>query len=148
MTEDTRRLQKQTDLRAASITVDFTAPELGAAWKDVLDGKETWMLASYESKSKLKLVGKGSGGFAELVDALSDDEVMYAGFKYEQGRTKFCFLSWVGENVGGMKKARASQDISSVKHLIDPIHNEINALSRDDITPEAVRGRLGADAEF
>ena len=67
--EDTRRLQKQTDLRAASITVDFTAPELGAAWKDVLDGKETWMLASYESKSKLKLVGKGSGGFAELVDA-------------------------------------------------------------------------------
>ena len=67
--------------------------------------------------------GEGGPGIDEWHSHLSDDEVQFALLKFIMGdreskRPKFVFISWIGPNVGVMKKAKVSIHKASVKEFI------------------------------
>jgi hypothetical protein len=76
-----------------------------------------WVLFGHEGKS-LKVLGSGSGGYAELEGFFQDEEIVYGvlglqvadedgGSEYKT--TKYIFISWVGPKVKPLTKARSSQ---------------------------------------
>jgi len=71
----------------------------------------------------LGLLAKGSGGLQGLLEHLKEDERIYGYFKVTWGeeesrREKFIFLTWVGERVPPLKKARVSTDKAFVKQVV------------------------------
>ena len=77
----------------------------------------------YEGNAKIVLQGKGSGGLSELTSEFKDDQCQYAYLRVISGdsesrRTKFVFISWCGEQVGALKRAKMSVHKASVKTVI------------------------------
>ncbi len=77
----------------------------------------------YEGNNKIVVQGSGSGGLEELKGILQDDQVHYGYLRVVSGdseskRAKFVFISWVGEKVGALKRAKVSVHKASVKQVI------------------------------
>ena len=77
------------------------------------DGSTTnWTLSLFE-KDALRLIGSGSGGADELSTQLTADGVYYGLVRTTEQidkstTVKFVFISFLGENLGVMKKAKMS----------------------------------------
>jgi hypothetical protein len=92
------------------------SPEIAAAYELVRDDKDetNWLLISYASKkgSKVELTATGTGGLAELAEKLDPAQAQYAYVRVtyandsESTRTKFIFVSYIGENCPVMRKVR------------------------------------------
>ena len=77
----------------------------------------------YEGNSKIVVKGSGSGGLDELKGSLEDDQVNYGYLRVTSGdseskRSKFVFISWVGEKVGPLKRAKVSVHKAGVKQVV------------------------------
>jgi hypothetical protein len=69
------------------------------------------------------LQDKGAGGLDDLASRFADDQAQYAYIRVISGdqesrRTKFIFISWCGESVGALKRAKMSVHKASVKQVI------------------------------
>ncbi|GAM16930.1 hypothetical protein SAMD00019534_001050 [Acytostelium subglobosum LB1] len=131
-------------------------PELAAAYQDVLtDATETnWCLFGYEGASNIVLQGKGTGGLAELVGNFAADQCQYAYLRVLSGdeeskRAKFVFISWCGESVGALKRAKMSVHKASVKQVIKNYGVEVHATTHDELDESALLTKIkkssGAD---
>lgn len=120
------------------------------------DGTPTnWVLFGHEGKS-LKVLGSGSGGYAELEGFFQDEEIVYGvlglevadedgGSEYKT--TKYIFISWVGPKVKPLTKARSSQvRVALYKHAKNHLQlaAEIQALERSEISEELIKQKLNA----
>lgn len=77
----------------------------------------------YEGKTKIVVGSKSAGGLDELLQQFSADQVLYALLRMEDGdresrRIKFIFITWVGQNVGGMAKAKAVGHKTQVQKIV------------------------------
>lgn len=77
----------------------------------------------YEGNSKIVVAGSGAGGVDELKGTLGDDQVQYGYLRVTSGdneskRAKFVFISWVGEKVGPLKRAKVSVHKANIKSII------------------------------
>jgi hypothetical protein len=71
----------------------------------------------------LVMQGTGSGGLYELKNLLEDDKVQFAYLRVTSGdaeskRAKFVFISWCGEKVGALKRAKVSVQKADVKKVL------------------------------
>jgi hypothetical protein len=85
------------------------------------------ILFKYQDNNTLTLAGRGSGGLAELVNHFEEGERSYAYLKVKWGddlstREKFVLITWVGEKVPPLKKARVSTDKAFVKEVVKVRH--------------------------
>jgi hypothetical protein len=67
----------------------------------------------YDGPTKIVLKGSGSGGFDELKSHLTDDTIAFCFVRFitgdeESKRAKFVFLSWCGEKVKALARAKLS----------------------------------------
>lgn len=87
----------------------------------------------------LKLAGSGSGGLAELTKALSQKEASFGYLRVTIGndelsrRAKFVLISWCGNQVKVMRKAKLSVHNSEVKEVIKVITQKNIHLLLNDI---------------
>eukprot|EP00037_Helgoeca_nana_P014680 m.137111 g.137111 ORF g.137111 m.137111 type:complete len:142 (+) comp22662_c1_seq1:2560-2985(+) len=105
---------------------------LYAPYEDVRDDKSetTWAQFIYDNKDVV--VGGVGSDYAELIAKCSPDERWYAFVRIETGdelskRAKFVFLTWVGESVSAMKKAKMSTDKADIKMVVRDYAKEILA---------------------
>jgi len=135
---------------------DVSDSELKAAYEDVrTDASETnWVVFGYEGNTKIVKVGSGSGGLEELKAVLADDQVQYGYLRVVSGdseskRAKFVFISWVGEKVGPLKRAKVSVHKANVKSIIQSFGVEIHAEKQEELDAEEIMNRVkkagGAD---
>ena len=130
-------------------------PELAAAVADVRsNGSATdWCLCGYADGAELtlKMVGSGTGGADALAAQLTDDNVYYGLVRtYEQidatRAVKFVFLSFVGEGVAAMKKAKISTLKGTITESFTPFHAELlNASDPKEVTAAAVDALVLSD---
>lgn len=73
------------------------------------------MLLGYDQddRNKIVSVSKGTGGYAEFMDQLVDDAILYGAVRVtavddDSRRTKFIFVCWIGSKVSPMQRARVS----------------------------------------
>ncbi|KAF7360451.1 putative ADF-like domain-containing protein [Mycena venus] len=106
---------------------DVSDPAIDEAYQDVRSDKTdtNWLLLDYESdrSDKLKLTSTGTGGLAQLRDALDDGKASfaYARVAYsndkESTREKFILVVWIGPQCKVMRKAKARPSTPRVRFL-------------------------------
>ncbi|KAM9969171.1 hypothetical protein ACTFIW_003722 [Dictyostelium discoideum] len=108
-----------------------------------------WVLLSFESpkSQKIKLVGSGSGGVAELVEHLQDDLVGFALVrkidKIDDSETvKFAFINFIGEKVGILQKGKISVTIGGVKDFLGSFQCDFLVTSKNEISDEIVLNKI------
>jgi hypothetical protein len=131
-------------------------PAVKASWQDLLDDKSetTFVVFGYAADGK-SIVGAGSGGdgLGGLKAALPADEVRFGGFRCtavdssagagaERRSTKFVFVSWVGEGVGALKKAKTSFHKQAVTQALSGIHLELQVSALDELEEEAIQATI------
>ncbi|KAG8693569.1 hypothetical protein FRC09_010419 [Ceratobasidium sp. 395] len=136
---------------------DVSQPEISAAYQDVRDNKSetNWLVIKYESErsDKLKLVATGTGGLTELREGeasshLGDGEVAYAYVRVayandkESKREKFILVTWIGEEVKGLRKAKVSVHSADVKKVLNSYSIDVSAHKADDLKEEPIVIRL------
>jgi len=135
---------------------DVSDSQLKSTYEDVRsDSSETnWVVYHYEGASKITVKGTGSGGLDELKGILEDDQVHYGYLRVTSGdneskRSKFVFISWVGERVGPLKRAKVSVHKASVKQIIQSYAIEVHAEKQEELTEDDILARVrkagGAD---
>eukprot|EP00029_Vermamoeba_vermiformis_P002225 TRINITY_DN12600_c0_g1_i1.p1 TRINITY_DN12600_c0_g1~~TRINITY_DN12600_c0_g1_i1.p1 ORF type:complete len:158 (-),score=38.59 TRINITY_DN12600_c0_g1_i1:126-578(-) len=114
--------------------------EISSAYQEVRQkgASDDWILFNYADNNNLALLGKGSGGLSGLLGHLKEDERIYGYFKVTWGddeakREKFIFLTWVGERVPPLKKARVSTDKAFVKQVVKDFAIEVFANTTDEL---------------
>eukprot|EP01118_Nematostelium_gracile_P000613 TRINITY_DN1066_c0_g2_i1.p1 TRINITY_DN1066_c0_g2~~TRINITY_DN1066_c0_g2_i1.p1 ORF type:complete len:136 (+),score=39.99 TRINITY_DN1066_c0_g2_i1:40-447(+) len=102
-----------------------------------------WLLLGYENNKKIVLIGSGSGGVEELASHLKDDSINFGYVRVtnkdeETTRSKFVFLTWLGENAPVMRKGNASVHVANVKSVIKDYSLELKKSEISEVTEEAV----------
>jgi hypothetical protein len=94
------------------------------------------------------LTATGTGGLAELCEALADSRasfayarVTYANDK-ESRREKFVLVVWIGTGCGVMRRGKISVHTADVKAVLRVYALELAAHERDDLEEGALVARL------
>lgn len=120
--------------------------EVKVALADVRnDATETnWALFGYSDKNKICLVGTGTGGVDEMSQHLDPKQVMYGVARIVEiidasTTVKFAMISWLGEQVNPMSKARVSTHKGSIEQALHPFHVTMFTTSVDEVSEKAVK---------
>ena len=99
----------------------------------------TWLLFGYTGK-KITPQHAGEGGLDELVANFEDNQVQYALLrltKMDDGgdskRTKFVFITWVGEDAPALKKGMVNMHKNTVGGLFVGFHIEKAIYERSEL---------------
>ncbi|PRP88500.1 hypothetical protein PROFUN_03217 [Planoprotostelium fungivorum] len=134
---------------------DVSDPELAQAYQEVRqDSNNTdWVVYGYEGNA-IKVQAKGSGDLDAVKSHFQDDQAQYAFVRVTSGdaeskRAKFVFISWCGEGVGALKRAKMSVHKASVKSVVKDFGIELHATTQADLNAEELAQRVkkasGAD---
>ena len=100
------------------------------------ENKKNWVLLRFASKKTLEILGSGTGGRAECVANLRENEVLFGGFVVygvdsrggvTSKRAKFVHFAWVGPNVPIMQRSRASTNSQDVSDWFGGAHMSIRS---------------------
>lgn len=99
-------------------------------------------------QSKLEVVGAGSGGVPEMVQYMSNNEVMWALLRFDYGagafaRTKVVFLHFNGEDAPVIRRGQANALTKTVTHFLrnqgrDHFHASLQLKDVSEVTVEYI----------
>ncbi|KAG1876963.1 uncharacterized protein F5891DRAFT_175474 [Suillus fuscotomentosus] len=131
---------------------DLSDPQIDEAYQDVRSDKSdtNWLLLDYESdrSDKLRVTQTGTGGLAELRDALGDSKASYAYVRVtfsndkESQREKFILVVWIGPGCKVMRKAKISVHAADVKQVLRVYSIEVPAREKDDLKEDPIVVKL------
>ena len=111
---------------------------------------QDWVVISYaEGNKHVQVHGQGSGGIGELHACLKDDMVGYGLLRVTDqidatATVKLVFITWIGEYVKPMTKAKVTTHKGTVQALFEPFHESIVASELDEISGEEIAKRVGS----
>lgn len=137
-------VENESEVKALLKTIHDTKPEEHGR------GNPDWALLTYAGKDlkTLKLMGSGNGGLSELREAgLQDDMVAYGLLRVVDvvdniPTTRFAYITWMGDAVSGVNKARIGTNKTAVSAFIGHYNIEHLCSSKDELTDSAVVGRV------
>ncbi|KAG1812384.1 hypothetical protein EV424DRAFT_1473586 [Suillus variegatus] len=131
---------------------DLSDPQIDEAYQDVRSDKSdtNWLLLDYESdrSDKLRVTQTGTGGLAELRDALGDSKASYAYVRVtfsndkESQREKFILVVWIGPGCKVMRKAKISVHAADVKQVLRVYSIEVPAREKEDLKEDPIVVKL------
>ncbi|KAK3824929.1 MAG: hypothetical protein J3Q66DRAFT_326408 [Benniella sp.] len=123
------------------MSCDLTDPAIQEAYQEIVSGAPTnWFILGYhDTRDKISLYSKGTGGLEELKTNLSE-EVLYAFLRVED---KYALLTYVSEQVSGLRRARALVHGKAVSALCKQPHVQINSSTVAELSDENIRTRMG-----
>jgi len=109
--------------RSTDLEVSAEVMEAWASLRADSDAEKTsWIALTVDQTKRVNLAGKGSGDVGELVAALSDDDVFFGALRVSSPSVRFLHFYFVGANVGGLKKGKASLWKNGVFNALDGAH--------------------------
>eukprot|EP00123_Amoebidium_parasiticum_P000880 comp11795_c0_seq1/m.6405 comp11795_c0_seq1/g.6405 ORF comp11795_c0_seq1/g.6405 comp11795_c0_seq1/m.6405 type:complete len:143 (-) comp11795_c0_seq1:444-872(-) len=121
---------------------------ISAAYEDVRDDKTetSWAVFVYDDAGKIMVGGKGSD-YEEFLATLKDDCRAYGFVRIETGdelskRAKFAFITWIGDSVSALKKAKVSTDKAEVKKVVQNFAAELLGSEKSDVTFNEVKTKV------
>lgn len=128
------------------------SPELADALTDIREDSSpsNWLLAGYEGgnpKNELVVLGSGTGGLAEMKEALQNDLVLYGLLRVSDQvdditTTKFVYIMWVGEKVKPMTKAKVATHKGSLEEMFKPAHVTVYAYEQSDLRQQTIMDKV------
>ena len=108
--------------------VNVEDPAIIEAWNDVRsdDSQTNWLMLHLSGPTTIAVKSTGSGGIHELIDSLSDDEVLFCALRLSLGgQVKFFHIYFVGANVSPLKKGKISMLESGVFGALEGAHGKL-----------------------
>ncbi|TYJ54754.1 hypothetical protein B9479_004602 [Cryptococcus floricola] len=131
---------------------DVSDPKISEAYDKIrVNGAEdAWLLLDYESdkSSKLVLSATGTGDLSELASHLKPENASFAYVKVRyvndehSFREKFTLITWIGEDVKVMRRARVSVHAADVKKVLRAYSIEVSASTKADLDQDEIVTRL------
>mmetsp|Transcript_12965 Transcript_12965/g.28420 ORF Transcript_12965/g.28420 Transcript_12965/m.28420 type:complete len:168 (+) Transcript_12965:95-598(+) len=125
------------------MSLDVSDPAIQETWEKMANPSESlnWFMLNYVDKSKLQVKSSGDGGLAELAGKFEDDQVMFGFLKVgaedrkavTSTRQKLCMITWIGEGVGIMKKAKVGPQRQELINSIQGIQFFLQASEQSDV---------------
>lgn len=114
------------------------------------DTQTDWCIGSYGEKNPkrpIMLIGKGTNGLSGISSLLEDDIVAYALLRVQDkvdGITtiKFVFITWVGEHVKPMTRAKISTHKSTIEKTFYPAHVQIYATTSGELSEDVIMSKV------
>lgn len=109
------------------------------------DATETnWALFGYSDKNKIGVIATGTGGVDEMSQHLDPKQVMYGIARVIEiidasSTVKFALVSWLGEQVNPMAKARVSTHKGTIEQVLQPFHVTMFTTTIDEVSEKAVK---------
>lgn len=118
--------------------------QICGAYEDVRNDKSStkWCCLKYNETGSLDCDSCGEE-FDELRSKLGDDERVFAFLRVATGdelskRAKFVFLTWTGQDVSAMKKAKMSTEKAFVKNVWSNFAVEMNFEDLKDFVEDTI----------
>ena len=102
-------------------------------------------MLTYEprSASKLRVVGKGTGGWEEMCEEVNDGKIFYGLCRFTINEVfRFAYLSWIGEGVQGTQAGAYNSHSSAVGRHFQGFHVQVNGRNDNDLEEDDVIARL------
>eukprot|EP01132_Coremiostelium_polycephalum_P005357 gene5357-6683_t len=109
---------------------------------------QNWILVGYDgSPDRIKLISTGTGGVTELTQQLNDESMLYAIVRVVDvvdniPTDRYAYITWIGDNVKGIDKARFGTNKSSVTKLLGHYNVEIIASSHNEISESEIMKKV------
>jgi len=103
-------------------------PKIAEALQDLKSDltPTNWILFKISSSNCLQHFLSGAGGFIEFNKSLNDDDIYFGVLRVLiSGKSKFYNISYIGDNLSGLKKGKSSMYKSAVFTITDA-HGEIS----------------------
>ncbi|KAI8971380.1 hypothetical protein BDB01DRAFT_485364 [Pilobolus umbonatus] len=119
---------------------DLSDPRIVETYTAITEGESTnWMMLGYnDTRDVISLYTKGTEGLNEFRNHLVD-EVLYGFVRVED---KFILITWVSDQVSGVRRARAFVHSRSVASLLKLNNAQINASNMNDLSDQNIRTKL------
>lgn len=124
--------------------------EIAEAYEDVRNDATptTWALLAYESNT-IVLAGTGTD-IDEFKSKFNEDERLFGFLRMTTGeepnfkskRAKFVLITWIGANVGALKRAKVSTDKTFVKAVLQNFALEIQTSDLAELEEDHIKGLL------
>ncbi|CAH2324078.1 coactosin [Pelobates cultripes] len=105
----------------------------------------SWVTFKYDGPTIVP--GDQGSEYEEFVNACSDDIRLYAYIRFTTGdamskRTKFVLITWIGENVGGLQRAKTGTDKTLVKDVVQNFAKEFVITDHKELEEDYIRNEL------
>lgn len=123
------------------MSADLSDPNIAAKYQEIISytSPTNWLLLSYgQSRDKLSLYASGSGGIEELQQQLHGDVF----FVFLREERSFILISFVPEDISGVRRARALVHSRAVGSLLKAHHAAWTITKPQQLTGEAIRSKL------
>ncbi|OBZ90320.1 Drebrin [Choanephora cucurbitarum] len=119
---------------------DLSDPRIVETYTSITEEGETnWLILGYnDTRDVISLYSQGTGGLSEFRDHLSD-EVLYGFVRVDD---RYILITWVSEQVSGVRRARALVHSRSVASLLKLHNAQITASTLNDLSDANIRTRL------
>ncbi|KAI8328683.1 hypothetical protein EDC96DRAFT_530180 [Choanephora cucurbitarum] len=119
---------------------DLSDPRIVETYTSITEEGETnWLILGYnDTRDVISLYSQGTGGLSEFREHLSD-EVLYGFVRVDD---RYILITWVSEQVSGVRRARALVHSRSVASLLKLHNAQITASTLNDLSDANIRTRL------
>ncbi|KAI9356663.1 hypothetical protein BD770DRAFT_323032 [Pilaira anomala] len=119
---------------------DLSDPRILETYTSIVeDETSNWLILGYnDTRDVISLYSKGSEGLSEFRNNLRD-EVLYGFVRMDD---RFILITWVPEQVSGVRRARALVHSRSVAALLKLHNAQLTASNQNDLTDTNIRTRL------
>ncbi|KAF8328364.1 uncharacterized protein EI90DRAFT_1566031 [Cantharellus anzutake] len=128
------------------MSADLSDPNIAAKYQEIISftSPTNWLLLSYgQSRDKLSLYASGSGGIEELQRQLHGDVF----FVFLREERSFILISFVPEDISGVRRARALVHSRAVGSLLKAHHAAWTITRPEQLTVHAARSKLKLDPD-
>ncbi|XP_029463952.1 coactosin-like protein [Rhinatrema bivittatum] len=85
--------------------------------------------------------------YQELINTCTDDSRLYAYVRFTTGdamskRAKFVLITWIGEDVGGLQRAKIGTDKSLVKEVVQSYAKELVITDPKELDEDYIKNEL------
>jgi len=105
-----------------------------------------WFILGYaqNSQNKLIVIASGDKDFDEMKSNLIEDACfMYINYKFgDTQRSKFLYMTYVPDSLGGLKKSRVVGHRPAVEKLLKYIHLQWHVLDKSEMTTKVLNEKL------
>lgn len=105
----------------------------------------SWVTFKYDGS--MIVPGEQGSEYEEFVSSCTDDIRLFAYIRFMTGdamskRVKFVLITWIGEDVGGLQRAKIGTDKTLVKEVVQSFAKEFMITDHKDLDEECIRNEL------
>ncbi|KAG3256755.1 coactosin like F-actin binding protein 1 [Ictidomys tridecemlineatus] len=118
-----------------------------AAYNLVRDDNSAVIWVTFKYEGSTIVPGEQGAEYQHFIQQCTDDVRLFAFVRFTTGdalskRSKFALITWIGENVSGLQRAKTGTDKTLVKEVVQNFAKEFVISDRKELEEDFIKGEL------